>query len=179
MGCGEGVLVRELVRVVPFVVGLDRDRPSLQSAQSHGAVGSSFVAGDMLASPFPSATFDMVTSVASLHHVDAVAGLEEMARLLAPGGVLVVIGLARGRYPTDLPIEIAAFAATRVHRWRKGQWETTAPKMWHPAMTFAGMRKAAAKALPGVHYRRHLLWRYSLVWVKPLAGQTCKPPLDR
>ena len=120
MGCGEGVLVRELVRVVPFVVGLDRDRPSLQSAQSHGAVGSSFVAGDMLASPFPSATFDMVTSVASLHHVDAVAGLEEMARLLAPGGVLVVIGLARGRYPTDLPIEIAAFAATRCPPMAKG-----------------------------------------------------------
>ena len=29
------------------------------------------------------------------------------------------------------------------------------------------MRRIAAQELPGVRYRRHLLWRYSLVWTKP------------
>ena len=34
-------------------------------------------------------------------------------------------------------------------------------------MTWAQVRETAARLLPGVRYRRHLLWRYSLVWTKP------------
>ncbi len=30
-----------------------------------------------------------------------------------------------------------------------------------------GGRAAASRLLPGVRYRRHLLWRYSLLWRKP------------
>jgi hypothetical protein len=29
------------------------------------------------------------------------------------------------------------------------------------------MARPAARVLPGVRYRRHLLWRYSLLWQKP------------
>jgi hypothetical protein len=35
-----------------------------------------------------------------------------------------------------------------------------------PDMTWAQVRKTAARLLPGARYR-HLLWRYSLVWTKP------------
>jgi hypothetical protein len=34
-------------------------------------------------------------------------------------------------------------------------------------MTRAQVRAVAWDVLPGVRYRRHLLWRYSLVWRKP------------
>jgi hypothetical protein len=29
------------------------------------------------------------------------------------------------------------------------------------------VRTIAARILPGVRYRRHVMWRYSLVWTKP------------
>ncbi|HEX9042344.1 MAG TPA: hypothetical protein VF838_15170 [Trebonia sp.] len=29
------------------------------------------------------------------------------------------------------------------------------------------VRSTAGRLLPGVRYRRHLLWRYSLIWLKP------------
>ena len=35
-----------------------------------------------------------------------------------------------------------------------------------PDMTWAEVRATAARLLPGVRYRRHLLWRYSLLWTK-------------
>ena len=35
------------------------------------------------------------------------------------------------------------------------------------ATTDTDMQALARQALPGVRYRRHLLWRYSLVWTKP------------
>jgi hypothetical protein len=36
-----------------------------------------------------------------------------------------------------------------------------------PDMTWAQVRAIASRTLPGVRYRRHLLWRYSLTWDKP------------
>jgi hypothetical protein len=33
-------------------------------------------------------------------------------------------------------------------------------------MTWAEVRATAARLLPGARYRRHLLWRYSLLWTK-------------
>jgi predicted TPR repeat methyltransferase len=35
------------------------------------------------------------------------------------------------------------------------------------AVTGIDRDKAAARLLPGARYRRHLLWRYSLLWTKP------------
>ena len=34
-------------------------------------------------------------------------------------------------------------------------------------MSWRQVRAAAVAALPGVSYRMHLLWRYSLLWQKP------------
>jgi hypothetical protein len=36
-----------------------------------------------------------------------------------------------------------------------------------PEMSWRQVRTAAGQTLPGVRYRRHLLWRYSLLWQKP------------
>jgi hypothetical protein len=89
-----------------------------------------------------------------------------MADLLRPGGVLVVVGVARSQ-PADLHRELAAFVAHRWLRMRRTLWEHSSPVVWPPPETYAGMRRLAEEVLPGVRYRRHVLWRYSLVWTKP------------
>ena len=48
--------------------------------------------------------------------------------------------------------------------YRRG--ESGAPIV-DPEMSWREVRAAAARTLPGVRYRRHLLWRYSLLWRKP------------
>lgn len=168
VGCGEGTLTRELRHVVPNVTGIDLDRASIEIAQAHpNAADIEYILGDFLAFPFELASFDLVTSVASLHHMDAATALGHMGELLRPGGVLVVVGLARGQYPADLPRDLAAVVASRAHRLIQGWWEPPSPTLWPPAETFGGMRELAARVLPDVRYRRHLLWRYSLVWTRP------------
>lgn len=47
---------------------------------------------------------------------------------------------------------------------RKG--ESGAPVM-DPDHSWREVRAAAVTVLPGVRYRRHLLFRYSLLWRKP------------
>jgi len=165
VGCGEGVLARDLRDLVPHVTGLDRDAATLELARWHGR-DVDYVRGDLLAAPFESASFDLVASIATLHHMDTGAGLEQMRDLVRPGGVLVVVGLARSRYPRDLGYDVAGRLATQVHKLTKTCHEVAAPMVWPPPLTFAETRAVAEAVLPGVTYRRLVMGRYSLTWVR-------------
>lgn len=123
--------------------------------------------GDFLSHPFEPGSFDVVTSVAALHHMDASAALQLMRDLLRPGGVLAVLGLARADLPADIPVLLAGVVATRFHHLTKTVWSSPSPTVWPPPDTYSGMRCLAERVLPGVRYRRHLLWRYTLTWTKP------------
>jgi len=167
VGCGEGMLARQLACRVPRVVGIDQDTANIELARRQGPDGQvEFVCGDFLTHPFPLASFGLIACVAALHHMDAAAALARMGQLLVPGGILVIVGLARSR-PPDLPWEAAAVIANLGHRATKGYWQHPSPIVWPPPHTYGQIRALAGEALPGVRFRRHLLWRYSLVWAKP------------
>jgi len=173
VGCGEGLLTRRLRAVVPQVTGIDLDPASIDLAreQDDPAHPIDYVLGDVLTYPFAPGSFEVVTSVATLHHMDAAAGLDRLRELLCPGGTLVVVGLARPDLPADLPILLAGALATRWYALTCTRWEQPSPTVWPPPGTFAGARRLADGILPGARYRRHLLWRYSLTWTKPTNPQ--------
>ncbi len=98
--------------------------------------------------------------------MDATAAFQRMRELLRTGGTLAVLGLPRSRYPHDLPRDAAATIANRAHRLVKRSWESPAPTVWPPAQTFREIRALAESLLPGASIRRHLLWRYSVLWTK-------------
>jgi 2-polyprenyl-3-methyl-5-hydroxy-6-metoxy-1,4-benzoquinol methylase len=166
IGCGEGMLARELRAVVPEVTGIDLDQPSLELARGYGD-DIEYVHGDFLEYPLEAASYDVVASVATLHHVDARTGLLRMRELLRPGGVLAVIGLARTTLPRDLPHEVAGVAVNWAYRAVKSYWQHPSPVVWPPPVTYPDMHALAAEVLPGATYRRHLLFRYSIIWSQP------------
>jgi len=164
IGCGEGVLARELRARVPHVTGIDLDEPSIDLAREEGG-DVEYLLGDALVHPL--GTFDLVVSVATLHHLDARIGLQRFADLTAPGGRLVVVGLAANDGLRDIPRELAAATANAVAVRRRGYWEHSAPQVWPPPETYAGMRAIVRDELPGARFARHLYWRWSLVWDRP------------
>lgn len=168
VGCGEGMLARELRRVVPQVTAIDADGPIISAARQQDAgAGVEYLHGDFLSYEFEPASFGAIVCVAALHHMDATAALDRMRLLLRPGGTLVVVGLAASRYPADLPAELGGVLAHRWYKATRTYQEVTAPLVWPLPETYAGMRRMAQRMLPGARYRRHLLWRYSLSWTKP------------
>ncbi len=178
IGCGTGALTRRLKLLVPHVTGIDRDERSIQLARAHpGATGIRYQQADFRTASFEPASLDLVTSIASLHHMDARAALRRMSDLLRPGGVLAVVGLARASTPAELAPEIPAVIGTQLHQAasavrRRGAaggpaTSYTPPVIWPPPLTYRDMRRLATDVLPGARYRRHLYWRYSLVWAKP------------
>jgi ubiquinone/menaquinone biosynthesis C-methylase UbiE len=169
VGCGDGMLVGRLAECCAEVTGIDRDPRMIARARETRARQPSritFIEADFLAREFPEASFDFVCANTSLHHMDFTAALTTMARLLRPGGRLAIIGLAADKSIGDLLKGVPGIPADLVYRaiYRRG--ESGAPIM-DPRMTWREVRAAAVTALPGVRYRRHLLWRYSLLWRKP------------
>jgi SAM-dependent methyltransferase len=155
VGCGEGTLARELRRIVPDVSAIDPDRPSILLArQQDDGAGIAYLVGDFLTYPFEPASFDLIASVAALHHMDACAAFTRMRDLLRPGGRLAIIGLARSRYAADLPRDLAAGVAHRLHKATKGCWEISAPTVWPPPKSYAVVRHLVAEALPEARLRR-------------------------
>lgn len=168
VGCGEGMLARRLAGLVPRVVGIDRDLTSIEGARATaGSDGIEFVLGDFLTHPFEPRSFDFIASVATLHHLDAARALRRMSELLRPGGTLAVLGLARPSRLSDIPWEIGGIVAHQALKRRRRYWEHPSPTIWPPPVTYAEMRRLVAELLPGSSFRRHVMWRYSLVWTKP------------
>jgi 2-polyprenyl-3-methyl-5-hydroxy-6-metoxy-1,4-benzoquinol methylase len=166
VGCGDGLLSRELARLGHRVIGLDPDQASVSRAGSgHGPMGG-IVLGDLLSAPFGPETFHAVVSIAALHHMPEVEALGLMAQLLRPGGTLAVVGLARSRFPRDLPWDAGGAVLTRVLRLVHGGYRPVTNPTRPPASTYRQVRDLVVTALPGVRYRRHVMWRYSLVWKK-------------
>lgn len=164
VGCGEGVLARELRAVLPDVTGVDADGPSIARARRADPGGRvEWVHGDVHAVDLAPA--DLVASVAALHHGDTATGLRRLRALVRPGGTLVVIGLARTE-PRSWPADAAGLLVHHVLRRRHGHREHSAP-VRDPSETYSQVRRTARALLPGVRYRRHPLWRYSLTWTAP------------
>jgi SAM-dependent methyltransferase len=174
VGCGTGALTRSLRDVIPQVTGIDRDEQSIARARTHPqARDIGYRHEDFLTAAFEAGSFGLVASIAALHHMDTGAALARMVKLLEPGGVLVVVGLARGPSPAGLVLTIPAVAGSLVHRATTSRQRHRSvlayqpPIVWPPPLTYRQTRRLAGQLLPGVQYRRHLYRRYSLIWVRP------------
>ncbi len=103
--CGTGDLTLELAsRVAPggHVVGCDFSEPMLDlardKAQGRGAPGTRFEWADALNLPYDAGRFDAVTVGFGVRNfADRDRGIREMARVLRPGGRLVILEFTRPR----------------------------------------------------------------------------------
>lgn len=99
VGCGDGALAAEMSRRGAEVSGLDPDPAMLALARDRAlrdAISLHLVKGTAQALPFPDAAFDRVLAVTVLCFVpDPAPAIAEMARVLRPGGRLVIAELGR------------------------------------------------------------------------------------
>src|SRR5215469_5896509 len=98
VGCGTGYLLGRLAARAPqaeILAGIDAAPAMIEAARAVAADGRlCFVVGTAERLPWPAAAFDLVVSTTSFDHwVDQRAGLAECARVLAPGGGLVLADL--------------------------------------------------------------------------------------
>jgi ubiquinone/menaquinone biosynthesis C-methylase UbiE len=93
VGCGTGAAVRVAAAVVERAVGVDIAPEMIVRAKelAAGLPRAEFAVGDSEQLPFPAEAFTALLCTASFHHYpDPERALAEMARVLAPGGRLVI-----------------------------------------------------------------------------------------
>ncbi|CAL9573990.1 class I SAM-dependent methyltransferase [Streptomyces sp. enrichment culture] len=171
VGCGTGDLARQLATRARRVVGLDADPEILALARSLTPEGLAvaYRAGDAAAG-LPEGTYDVITCVATLHHLPLAEALAGFRRHLAPGGTLVVVGLYRARGLTDhllgaVAVPLNAAAGWLRNRGRPAPRPAAMTARTRPAETdFGDIVREARRVLPGARLRRRLFWRYTLVW---------------
>jgi 2-polyprenyl-6-hydroxyphenyl methylase/3-demethylubiquinone-9 3-methyltransferase len=95
LACGGGLMAPHVARLGYRHVGVDIGLPGLRLARAHGLLP---VRGSVLQVPLADGCADVVVAGEILEHVeDDVGVLAECARLLRPGGTLVLDALAAGR----------------------------------------------------------------------------------
>lgn len=166
VGCGEGETTRRLRRRVESVIGLDPHEASITEARSFGG-DIEYVVGDLDTNALPTGAFDVVTAVAMLHHTDHRRGLARLAEFVAPGGLLLVVGLSFSRTPVDRARDLWDAIAIRRHTLTRRQWHTSAPIAWPPPLNYGEVREVSALALPGCAVERVPYFRYTVTWKRP------------
>ena len=97
-GCGVGMYIEHLAPHADVVIGLEYDFERARQAHQHSnhILGA---AGEFL--PFPKHTFDVILSHEVLEHVqDDRVAVEQMVRVLRPGGRMIIFAPNRG-YPFE------------------------------------------------------------------------------
>lgn len=172
VGCGRGVLLAKLAVRFDAVQGTDIDAPMREAARQRCAdLPNVVVDGAQLAEL--DGPYDLITLVAVLHHLDAAEALGEVARLLAPGGRLLVVGVAPPSGPVDLLWEIASLALNPVVGFMKHPRRTSGVDPRPPvpvrdaSVSLDELKRIAGDILPGAVFRRRLFFRHTISWTKP------------
>src|SRR5713226_5987489 len=182
IGCGVGHLARRLGSAFDRVVAIDFSEGMIAEARRRTAeyFRIEFACEDIFdwlrRSPN---TYECIVTVATLHHVDLRSALRAMAQSLKPGGRLLVLDLFRRSGWRNVLINGAAFVVARAHEmvafhgmapWklRRAYWQHGRNETY---LTLDEVERAAREELPDSIVRGHLLWRYSVIWDKPVSGE--------
>ena len=169
VGCGLGAFARRLAPVAGEVDAIEADATIVRQARdaSAGFANVNVIQADFMTWT-PDEPYDFVSMIAVLHHLPFDDAVTKAARALRPGGALAVLGLDRAQSPFHASLRSAiAFPASAWLRLTRRSTAVGAP-IREPEMTLDEIRNRSAVLLPGAVIQRLVLWRYLLVWTRPL-----------
>lgn len=169
VGCGDGLLLERLAPTTRSATGVEPDvaafmqaRARLADTQNITLVQSEFAAYA------PDATrFDLITFVASLHHLPLHEALSHAAGLLRPGGDLLVVGLAANRSLLDWTVSGLSLPLVRLGSFLHRETRDIGVPVTPPQESLSEIRSVARSVIPDARARRGLYYRYLLRWTKP------------
>lgn len=171
VGCGLGLFAWKLAERSIAVDALDIDSAVLAEALIlNSAPNISYLKTDFLAADLPEADYDVIVSIAVLHHMDIEAALKKMKSLLRPSGKLLILGLYQEKTLIDYAYSAISIPFNFVYlKWHRASIAraTVIVPTRSAQLSLKQIRKIADTVTPGSHIQRHLFWRYSLIWQKP------------
>lgn len=173
VGCGRGELVTALAAHFTHVVGVDSDSAMRGVAgRSSGDLENVIIADRGLHS-WRDNSFDLVTMIAVLHHLEIEAALRQVRRILAPRGRLLVVGLATPQSMRDYLWDSASILTNPLigyvhHPWPSSSATRLPPfPVKDPVLGFGEIETIVREVLPDARMRHRLGFRHTIEWTKP------------
>jgi 2-polyprenyl-3-methyl-5-hydroxy-6-metoxy-1,4-benzoquinol methylase len=180
VGCGAGSFAVRLAARARHVDAIDRAPHMIALARARVPANVDARVEDITTVDLPPSSYDAVTSISALHHLELRQVLPRLAQTLRPGGLLLAVALPKTDLPRDLPIEAYSAVGHRLlgAAFRLEQMLTARRRYAHessvhvmpmqdPVLTTRQVREQAASVLPTVSVRRLPFWRYELRWQRP------------
>lgn len=171
VGCGDGLLVHRLAGVCDEVVGIEKDPAAARRAawRTAGCSRATIRRADVLDPRTRTGlgVFQTVICVAVVHHLPLGTGLRAVSELVAPGGRLLVVGLAANRSAWDWTLSaLSALPIWAASRWHRETRDIGVP-VAQARQSLGQIRAVAGSLLPGARVRRRFYYRYTLTWDRP------------
>lgn len=169
VGCGDGLLSQRLAPVSRSVTAIDPESNALQRAWLRLADYPNVTVTQTSFEDFAPGErrYDLITMVASLHHMDLRSGLTKARGLLTPQGEIAVVGLSANRALRDWLWSGLCLPAVRIGSRLHGETRDVGVAVARPTETLDEIRQVADEVLPGASIRRGLYYRYLLRWPVP------------
>jgi len=168
VGCGDGLLLARLATVCRCVVGLEPDERAVARARGRlkQIPQAEVLLDDVMDPDLPQriGTFETVSCVATLHHLPLEPALVRLRELVAPGGRLIVVGLAANKSLWDWLLSALAVLPLRVVGALRRETRDIGVVTRSPRESFTEIRAAASRILPTARARRRFYYRYTLIW---------------
>ena len=180
IGCGTGEFSRLLAQRIEKVIAIDLSPNMIEVAKqrSRQLPNIDFQVADVMRWEPPAERFDLIVSIAALHHVPIESVLPNLKAALNPGGRLVILDLLKHETLQDRLSDVVAvpliwFFQALKNRQIQLSPEVAAAMREHlrtdKFLTLSQARQIYASSLAGTNVRKHLFWRYSAVWEKSAA----------
>jgi ubiquinone/menaquinone biosynthesis C-methylase UbiE len=177
IGCGTGAFSRLLAERTKQVLAVDLSPNMIALARQHSKQypNIEFQLADAMSADLPAEHFDCIVSIATLHHMPTAQAINRMKQYLKTNGHLVILDLLQTKTVADIFTNVLAMPANMAIRFMKTRrfrppvevrraWEEHGRDEIY--LTLAEVRSLCEDLLPGAIIKKHLLWRYSIVWQK-------------
>jgi len=180
IGCGTGELSRLLSKRFERVIASDLSPNMIEIAKQRSRQSSNidFQVADILQWEPVAEQFDAIVSIATLHHVPVERLLPKLKAALKPGGRLIILDLLEHESWREQLSDFVAVPLNWIFQTLKNSHiqqspEAAAAMREHlrtdEYLTLSQVRRIYTSSLTRAKVRKHLFWRYSVVWEKPAA----------
>jgi 2-polyprenyl-3-methyl-5-hydroxy-6-metoxy-1,4-benzoquinol methylase len=177
IGCGTGELTKKLLEKGEKIIGIDVAEKMIQEANkrnSHKQIEYICTTAEKYLEETEK-TFDIIISIAALHHMDEKTILAKMKDKLTKGGQILILDLIKEKEPVDYVVSFIGMILNpliilikrgriKVTKEEKEAWKDHF--QYDEYLTLKEVKKITKETLGKAKIKRHIFWRYSIMYRK-------------
>ncbi len=177
VGCGTGELTKKIASKCKMTIGIDISKRMIEEAEKRVVKSNiRFINTDIdTFLDTSNEIFDVVISIATFHHLDMERTLKKIKSKLSSNGILLILDLYKNETPFEFFLSfIAALINPFIYLVKRGSFRNTKEErdawkdhfQYDQYSTINEVKETAQRILGKVKIKRHLFWRYSLIYRK-------------